>query len=471
MTDTIDTVESMDDHVFADDVIAPYARDLANESGVVTFDAEKRRELAALAHRNGLVETLKKRRFDLLPPTGEGSPYTTAQGREAGDSTTPTELSDLIASIETMGVLQPILVEETQGRPGEEPKRYVVAGERRLRAVRWGSTHKSDNPHFKAIPAIIVPGPLSEEDKRSWQLIENLAREDLKPGELAGALLFERCAILTTKLLSHSIAVPRDILSMDDPVERFERLEKLRGSNPSAAAPWEEVIHRLGLQMTPRKARQLVAAFKALPPHVSEEMDDQRIALATRIRFIELRKGREDAADSIWAAVKEAQAARGLLGGAVTVALDNPDISAEEAVRRAREAAEAANQSRREALAQDPTLYGAPPSGDSWEDIPVDEVPEGEVETVAGLAPGQLLDPLPNLPDPADPELVKNAIDSLRSLVTHMADGYAPGRYDAGSLRIQARRLLDALDNPTPSPRAKNAAESDSAEEQGDDLI
>lgn len=448
-------VESVNDHVFTDETLTPYARDLVNESGVVTFDAEHRRELAELAHRNGLVETLKKRRLDLLPPFDEGSPYTGAQGRESGDSTTAHELSDLIASIATMGVLQPILVEETFSRDGK-PERYVVSGERRLRAVRWGFTHLPDNQHFKSIPAIIVPGPLSDEDKRSWQLIENLAREDLKPGELAGALLFERCAILVTKLLSHSIAVPRDILALDDPVARFERLEKLRGNNPSAAAPWSEVIRRLGLQVTPRKARQLVAAFKALPPNISEEMDSDHVALATRIRFVELRKGREEAADGIWAAVKNAEGNnRNIFSGAINAALENPNIDAEEAVRRATEVNLLANQSRRESLASDPTLYGAPAKGETWESEVTDD---GDMEDRADISltspyPQNETPPIEDAPTPdlADPEVVKAAIESLRSLVSHLAEGFTPARYDSGSLRIQARRLLDALDNPTPS--------------------
>jgi ParB family chromosome partitioning protein len=42
---------------------------------------------------------------------------------------------------------------------------------------------------------------LSEAERQTWQLVENLAREELQPGELAAALMFERCALLTVKLL------------------------------------------------------------------------------------------------------------------------------------------------------------------------------------------------------------------------------------------------------------------------------
>jgi ParB family chromosome partitioning protein len=477
--DFFDDVEQPDTSPDSPDThegLTPYA-DLAPEqaTGLTTFDAEKRRELAALAHRDTLSTILKSRRLDLLPPIGPGAPVTKAQGREPGDSTTPAELSDLIASIATMGVLQPILVEE-RPQPSGDTLRVVVAGERRLRAVRWGHVHLSDNPHFQQIPAVLVPGPLSDEDARSWQLIENLAREDLKPGELAAALLFERCAILVTKLLSHGIPVPRDVLALDNPLERFEALEKLRGKNAAAAAPWEEVLHRLGLQMTARKARQLIAAFKALPRHVSEEMDEERIALSTRIRFADLRKGREAAADEIWAAVKARKQAKALLNGAVTIAAEAPDLPVNDVVDRAQLAVMNANQARREALAVDPTLYGAPPRGETWEaaathqepitDQPVsasadqqgrDDV-STEVLTPAGAAPGQTFEPLPT-PDPADPDKVKTALDGLRDLVAHLLDGHAPSKYDAGSLALQARRLLDALNNPVapnrPAPQAR----------------
>jgi len=438
----------------AEDSIAAYARDLENESGVVTFDAQRRREVAALAHRDSLVEVLRARRLDLLPPDGQGSPYTTVQGREPGDSTAPTDISDLISSISTMGVLQPILVEEMPGEDGQV-SRHVVAGERRVRAVRWGATHHPDNPHFAQIPAVIVPGPLSDEDKRSWQLIENLAREDLQPGELASALLFERCAILVTKLLSHSIAVPRSVLRIDDPIRRFEELEKLREGNPAAAAPWTEVLDRLGLQMPARKARRLISAFKAMPAHVSEQMDDHQITLSTRIRFAELRKGREDAADEIWASLSDTQYAKTLLPGAVTIATEDPALDTREVLLRAQEAHFAANQARRDALTHEEFM----PAPDEVSPVGGDHDLEG-VEITEGSGSNDDLEHASNDADvvelptttPADSHLVTEALVSLRALVEHLNTGHTPSKYEAGSLRVQTQRLLTALDNPCHAP-------------------
>ena len=206
-------------------------------TGVVALDRTRDRALAEVGRRDGLAKILAGRRLELLPLDGPGAPFTGVQGRGPDDSTTPLELADLISSIELMGVLQPIMVEERPAaQPGELPVRLLVAGERRLRSVRWLHANRPDGPHARLIPAIVVTGPLADEDRRAWQLIENVAREDLQPGELAAALMFERCALLTVRLLTSRIAVPREILNLDSPVERFEALEKLRAGAPAAAA-------------------------------------------------------------------------------------------------------------------------------------------------------------------------------------------------------------------------------------------
>lgn len=82
------------------------------------------------------------------------------------------DLESLAASIREAGVLQPIVVRDTE--EGYE----LIAGERRLRASRLAGLH--------AIPAVIRTtegelGLLSE------ALIENIQREDLRPLEEAGA--------------------------------------------------------------------------------------------------------------------------------------------------------------------------------------------------------------------------------------------------------------------------------------------
>lgn len=82
-------------------------------------------------------------------------------------------LEALAASIEEVGVLQPVVV-----RPEDESGRFtLVAGERRLRAARRAG--------LQAIPAVIREG--EEPGLLTQALVENLQREDLGPLEEAAA--------------------------------------------------------------------------------------------------------------------------------------------------------------------------------------------------------------------------------------------------------------------------------------------
>src|SRR5947209_7261529 len=103
---------------------------------------------AQVAQLLGQSSRLRQRRYELLPASGPGCPFTEPQGRGPGESTAPANLVELISSIATVGVLQPVLVEELP-----DTSMRLVSGERRLRAVLWGSRHHPDNPHFGQIPA------------------------------------------------------------------------------------------------------------------------------------------------------------------------------------------------------------------------------------------------------------------------------------------------------------------------------
>ncbi|GAA3549952.1 ParB N-terminal domain-containing protein [Amycolatopsis ultiminotia] len=355
----------------------------------------------------GLSPRLRQRRFALLPLRGEGTAFTESQGRLPGDTTAPADLADLISSISTVGVLQPVLVEEVASREGRAPAMKLAAGERRLRACRWGAVHKPDNPHFAALPAVVCPGPLSDEERRIWQLVENLARENLRPGELAAALVLDRCAVLLGKLLANDHPVPADVYAIDDPIARFAAMERIRGSDRSCAAPWSEVLTRLGLQLTPRKARELVRAFAEMPRELAEEMDEAKISLHTRIRFIELRRGREGAAEGIWAAVKENGRTR-LLGTALAHAHDR-DLSAEEALASAEETHQHADEARAAKLRAQP----------ADEYLTEEEAP------------------------PVDQTLVDAALNALRALVHAVSAGNRLHDHDASSLRLLTDHLAD----------------------------
>lgn len=354
---------------------------------------------------------VRRRRLEMIPLRGLGAPYAETQPRQPGDSSTPAELSDLISSIAEIGVLHPVLVEERLADDSQRPKLRVVAGERRLRACRWGAVHLPDNPNFNAIPAIISPGPVPPEERRKWQLVENLAREPLRPGEQAAALLLHRSAILAGKLLRAARPVPVGVYDIDDPVERFQALEKIRAGDAECAAPWSEVLSRLGLQLTPRKARQIVRAFAELPRELSAEMDEEQIALHTRIRFAQLRQGREAAAGQIWAAVKDRKRAD-LLPAAVQASLDNPALEPDSALDAAEALHEAANAARSAKLAR-PGPEHAVPGGTS-----------------------------------ADRAIVQTALGALRDLVAELLEGRYPSRFDLGSLRLLIEELTRLLAVP-----------------------
>ena len=375
----------------------------------------------ALGRRLASSERLRQRRFELLPLSGPAAAFTEVQGRAPGDSTSTEGLAELISSIATVGVLQPVLVEEMAGGKAHR----LVSGERRLRACRRGAVLDPENPHFQAIPAVICPGPLSEGERRTWQLVENLAREELQPGELAAALMFERCALLTVKLLRAGIPVSEEVNNLDDPIERFRTLEKLRagpGRPPGIGAPWPEVLSRLGIQLGPERARQMVRAFASLPPELSDQLDEEQVSLHTRMKLLELRRGRTEAADELWAAVR-ARRSPELLAGAVTETLEHPRLSATEAIGRAQAKRDSANQARSQVM----KAHAAAAKG-GGEGLGGDARAEGD-----------------DGPTPVMAGTVQVVITALRALLGELRAGARPSRYDAGSVRLLAGEVLGQL--------------------------
>ncbi|ATM24744.1 chromosome partitioning protein ParB (plasmid) [Streptomyces alboflavus] len=425
----------------------------------------------ALAEALESSEQLRQRRFELLPM--RGSVYTDVQGRGPGPSTSPEGLADLITSISTVGVLHPVLVEELPGPQGQVQRRLVI-GERRYRACRWGAVNQPDNPRFEKLPAVICPGPISDEDRRTWQLVENLAREDLQPGELAKALLLERSAILRTQLHNADIEVSEDVQRLEDPVARFEALEKLRGSDANLAAPWNLVLRRLGLQITPRRAREVVAAFRTLPRELSADMDQHQVALAARTNLARLSRGRREAAAELWQAVKRL-GRTDLLSAATRAQATNPDMPADAAANAAVSAHEQANAERAATLsrasapdAQEPD--GSPnrpaphtdapdtPTGFGGNEVPLSDAyaeqrePHSRTdESGPGDPPREPADEveLDEIPEPVDPPVLAAALEGLRALNAQLTEGRSLHRFDVGSLRM----LLTDLQRHTSTER------------------
>ena len=361
-------------------------------------------------------ERLQRRRLELLPMRGHDAVFTDVQGRGWGPNptTSPAELTDLISSIATCGLLQPVLVEQLA-----DGGRRVVSGHRRLLAMRWGAVHLADNPHFDRLPANVVDGPLTDEEIRVWQLIENLARTDLKPGELAAALLYERCAVLTLELAAHGVEVDEELRRLDDPVRRWDVLDRLRREHDlhQVGASWPTVIRRLGLELSPEKAKKLVAAFRAMPAEVSADMDAHDVTLASRLEWLRLRRGRQDAADEIWAAVKHRQRP-GLLTRACTEAAEHPDASPDAVIGLAEAVHTQADLARTAQTAAD-----------------------HRVRTVQ--------------PSTVDGDVVAEVRQALRRLLDQLRTGAVLARYDAGSLRLEVDELGTLLERPEPQPASE----------------
>ncbi|MGW7199005.1 hypothetical protein [Streptomyces chryseus] len=411
--------------------------------------------LTEILHRS---VKLRQRRFEMLPLRGPGAPFTEAHARNPSDSLPPSELADLISSMSVIGLLEPVLAEEILTE-GKAPTIRLVTGERRLRAMRWGSTHRPDNPHFHALPAVVCPGPLSDEERHMWRFVENFAREPLRPGEQAAALLYQRCAILVGKLLKSGKPVPQEVYGIPDPAERFHALEKIRGTDTSCAAPWSEVLDRLGLQLNERKAGELVRAFRALPRELTEEMDEAAVRLHTRIRFAELRNGRAEAAQGIWAALKTSKRLH-LLPTAVSVALEEEELGPDAIIAEAEERQDAANAGRRAKLTRVPDttndqeaaeadegdpLGGGPGKDDAEapETVPLPAQGPGALGEEAGPEPSSV--PAPPRPG-VEAAVIRTALDGVRSLLVEIRAGKEIARYDRGSLRLVLRELSTHLE-------------------------
>ncbi|HVT78473.1 MAG TPA: ParB N-terminal domain-containing protein [Acidimicrobiales bacterium] len=349
---------------------------------------------------------LRQRYLTSLPLNGTGAPFTDLQGRLPGESTGNEGLADLMSSIASIGLLQPILVEALP-----DGRNRIVAGERRLRACRRLEQLDPANPHIvDGIPSIVAPGPLDEIERRNWQFAENFCRADLAPGEMAMALLFERCGLLVERLADVGVVVPDEIAAFPEPAERFRRMDKLRveSGQHSIGAPWEDVVARLGIQISPARAQRLVRAFQQLPPDLSAEMDEAGVSLHSRSSFVHLHSERERVAEELWDAVRRRHRPE-LLSGAVAAMRADPDLDPDRAIDTAFDVQEAANEAR--SLTQKPASNSA------------DEQAERPLAAHS-----------------------QAALEAIRALNNELAAGAVIAPFVRGSLRMVVTDLVAALD-------------------------
>lgn len=126
------------------------------------------------------------------------------------------DLSDLAASIQEKGVLQPILLRAVAGRPYMYE---IVAGERRFRASKMAGKTE--------IPALIKT--IDDTNAREIALIENVQRENLNPMEEANAYknLMECCDYEladVARLISKSDSYIRNMLRLTSLPESVQNL-------------------------------------------------------------------------------------------------------------------------------------------------------------------------------------------------------------------------------------------------------
>jgi len=178
------------------------------------------------------------------------------------------ELEELAESIRAAGVLQPILVRPSPGRPGEFE---IVAGER-----RWRATQKAGKT---AIPALVRP----MDDDRAYEIaiVENVQREDLNAMEearayetLMGRMAYtqERAAQAVGKSRSH-VANTLRLLQLPASVQEHVLHGRLSAGHARAilacddqATVAEQVVAR---RLSVRDTEALVRAKAAAPKKAS----------------------------------------------------------------------------------------------------------------------------------------------------------------------------------------------------------
>lgn len=116
----------------------------------------------------------------------------------------PKGLSDLAASIQTQGVLQPVVVRPAPPRVGGEGRFVLILGERRFRASKLaGKT---------TIPVIVKR--VSEQQAAEMTLVENLQRQDLDCLEQANAFAnLSKEFKLTQEQIGKRVGVSREQVS------------------------------------------------------------------------------------------------------------------------------------------------------------------------------------------------------------------------------------------------------------------
>jgi ParB family chromosome partitioning protein len=180
-------------------------------------------------------------------------------------------LEDLARSIQTQGILQPILV---RPRPGKSLGYEIVAGER-----RWRASQRTD---LKSIPALVRN--IDDKETLAIALIENLQREDLNPIEEAQGLLRVKDELeLSQEELSKRVGRSRSavansirLLQLPDEIQEDIKAKKISsgharaylalGDNDAKMKAHAQVLGRqLNVRQTEVLIRQMLADVQSVP--------------------------------------------------------------------------------------------------------------------------------------------------------------------------------------------------------------
>jgi ParB family chromosome partitioning protein len=211
----------------------------------------------------------------------------------------PERMNELAASIQTHGIVQPVLL-----RPGPDGKFEIVAGERRWRAARIAG--------LETVPAIVQE--VSNERLLEIALVENIQREDLNPIEMAQA--FEQLAhefSLTHEQIAQRTGKDRAtitnflrLLKLTHQVQMLVAEGKLTMGHARALIglsqrEQEDIAKKIVAQgLSVRSTERMVARSKEpqsppptvpLDPNMRHAIQEMERALGTRVRIIEAKDG------------------------------------------------------------------------------------------------------------------------------------------------------------------------------------
>jgi ParB family chromosome partitioning protein len=216
-----------------------------------------------------------------------------AQPRTHFDSESITQLAQ---SIESFGVLQPIIVRKTQGSNYE-----IIAGERRWRAAKLAQ--------IKEVPCIVRSS--EDDDTLEVALIENIQRRDLTPIEEAKALAdLISLHHYTHEELSNRLGLTRSnvtntirLLQLPETIREYVNSGNLSGGHAKAllmveSAAQKESLAKLVIEkgLSVRKTEELArimqsekAATPSLKPKISPNLrhlcDQYKGHLGTKVKI------------------------------------------------------------------------------------------------------------------------------------------------------------------------------------------